>query len=90
MSRSRINAASQPTERLGHGAIDALFGTCKAFMARVGEAPGLWKSDIDAAFRRVPLIPEHRAFAWVAFLAGTCVHVAQHFAAPSSATSSVL
>eukprot|EP00959_Pyramimonas_sp_CCMP1952_P084138 1759443-Pyramimonas_sp.AAC.1 len=72
MSRSRINAASQPTERLGHEAIDALFGTCKAFVARVGEAPGLWMADINAAFRRVPLMPEHCAFAWVAFLASTC------------------
>lgn len=89
MSRSRINAASQPTERLGHEAIDALFGTCKAFVTRVGEAPGLWKADIDAAFRRVPLLPEHRALAWVAFLVGTCVYVAQHFAAPFGATSSV-
>eukprot|EP00959_Pyramimonas_sp_CCMP1952_P395457 8286119-Pyramimonas_sp.AAC.1 len=62
MSRSRINAAPQPTERLGHEAMDALFGTCKAFVARVGAAPGLWKADIDAAFRRVPLTAEHRAF----------------------------
>ena len=40
MSRSLINAASQPKERLGHEAIDALFGTCKAFVARVGEGSG--------------------------------------------------
>ena len=33
-------------------------------------------------------MPEHRAFAWIAFLAGTCVYVAQHFAAPFGATSS--
>ncbi|CAK0869818.1 unnamed protein product [Prorocentrum cordatum] len=81
MSRSRIDAASQPTERPSHEAIDALFGACKAFVARVGEAPGLWEAGIDAAFRRAPLMSEHRAFAWVAFLVGTCVYVAQHFAA---------
>ena len=89
MSRSLINAASQPTERLGHKAIDVLFGACKACAARVGEAPGLWKTDKDAAFRRVPLMAEHRAFAWIAFLVDKCVYVAQHFAAPFGATSSV-
>ena len=88
-SRSLINGATQPRERLRHEAIDDLFGACKAFVERVGEAPGLWKADIDAAFRRVPLTPAHRAFAWITFLVGTCVYVSQHFAAPFGATSSV-
>ena len=28
--------------------------------ARCAQAPGLWKSDIDSAFRRIPVKPEHR------------------------------
>ena len=49
----------------------------------------LFKADIDAAFRRIPLIPQHRAYATVAFMhAGTMV-ILQHMAAPFGAISSV-
>ena len=33
----------------------------------MGELPGLWKADVDAAFRRLPIKAEHRWAASVAF-----------------------
>ena len=36
----------------------------------MGEVPGLWKADIDAAFRRIPVRPEHRWACGIAFMVG--------------------
>ena len=50
-----------------------------------GEDVLLFKADIDAAFRRVPLRPRDRDFAWVAFRHGDTVLIAQHTALPFGA-----
>ncbi len=51
--------------------------------------PALWKVDVDSAFRRIPLRPEHGWASWVAFMVAGCVYVSQHFACPFGACSSV-
>ncbi len=45
----------------------------------MGEVPGLWKADIDAAFRRIPVRPEHRWACGVAFKVEKQVRVPTHF-----------
>ena len=89
MTKAKINEATRPQERLHHDAVDALFEAARIFQEVAGRAPALWKADIDAAFRRVPIRAEHRRFAWVVFSAAGKVWAAQHAAAPFGATSSV-
>ena len=89
MTKAKINAATRPQERLHHDAVDALFEAARIFQDVAGRAPALWKADIDAAFRRVPIRAEHRRFAWIVFSAAGQVWAAQHAAAPFGATSSV-
>ena len=50
----------------------------------------MWKADIDAAYRRLPISPGHRSFAWIAFrLSETETVLAQHMAMPFGAVASV-
>ena len=55
----------------------------------VGHPPGLFKADVDAAFRRVPLAPEHYWAGAVAFVYNGDVLVSSHRACPFGATASV-
>ena len=56
---------------------------------RVCQVPGLWKADIDSAFRRVPLQDSHKWAAVVAYIHDGVPWVAQHHAMPFGATASV-
>ena len=56
----------------------------------VCQAPGLWKADIDAAFRRVPLQESHQWAAVVAYLYHGEPWVAVHRSMPFGATASVV
>ena len=47
-------------EKLRHNTLDNLSDGMIAHKRRTGKAPGLFKADIDSAFRRVPIKPEHR------------------------------
>ena len=49
----------------------------------------MFKADIESAFRRVPLKPEHRNFATIAFKVKEMIMILQHMAAPFGAVSSV-
>ena len=89
MSRSMVNEATQPQERLRYDGVDLLCTACRLFRSHAGVSPHLWKADIDSAYRRVPLRASHRRLAMVAFRAVQTVWVSQHFAAPFGATSSV-
>ena len=44
-----------------------------------------FKADIDSAFRRIPLRPEHRRFAWIIYCFAGVVWGAQHMALPFGA-----
>mgnify|MGYP006979709385 FL=1 len=41
----------------------------RMFVAVLGEIPGLFKADIDAAFRRIPIKPAHRWACGITFRA---------------------
>ena len=50
----------------------------------------IWKADIDSAFRRLPLKPEHRDLAWVVWrMDKTHMAIAKHFSMPFGAIASV-
>lgn len=46
---------------------------------------GFYKADIDAAFRRVAIRPDHRAYAWVAYTVDGVQMTSQHLAMPFGA-----
>ena len=50
-----MNACCTQEEKLTNDGVDHLFHVVREFTEKVGEVPGLWKADIDAAYRRVPL-----------------------------------
>jgi hypothetical protein len=84
------NECAQQEAKLQMDGLDALVAAIQSYVAIAGKAPHLWKADIDAAFRRVPIQPQDRWAAWVAFLAedGTPV-AAQHYAQMFGAIASV-
>ena len=65
----------------------ALYVRARFAIAR--QVPGLWKADVDAAFRRVPLAADHLWAAGVAYYCGGVIWAAFHHAMPFGATSSV-
>ena len=54
-----------------------------------GIPPALWKLDVDAAFRRIPLRPEHLWASKIAFLYKGMPHFSTHFACPFGSSASV-
>ena len=84
-TRAGVNPCCAASERLRVDNIDMLFNLVSAFFVAVGIAPSLWKSDIDAAFRRIPLRPSERWAAYVAFIAYGKTYLAGHFALPFGA-----
>ena len=68
-SRGGVNAACQPAERLQLDGADVLVDAIRFFRDRHGCAPALFKADVDSAYRRIPIAPEHR---WAAY--STYVH----------------
>ena len=46
-----------------------------------------WKEDVHAAYRRAPVLPEHRPLLWVAFVAEGQVWAAGHNSMPFGYTS---
>ena len=63
---------------------------CMKRLARQGGiAPALWKADIDSAYRRIPLKPEHRWAAWSAFVVAGVTMVSGHLTMPFGAVAAV-
>lgn len=84
-----VNGHCAIPERISHDHLDDLEVAMRAFMRLFGERPGLWKADIDAAFRRVPLCQQHRWAAGVAYILKGEIWLAFHNAMPFGAASSV-
>ena len=85
---------------MSHDTVDALFDASRilASCAPPGsrhqctplcQAPQgpleFFKADIDSAFRRIPLRPDHRRFAWVIYCFAGSIWGAQHLALPFGA-----
>ena len=86
---SGLNATTAPGEKLHHHHLDQLLAVAAAVRATDMEIPMLWKADIDAAYRRIPVMPEDRELLHVAVLHEGVTMVARHHAAPFGAVASV-
>ena len=89
-----VNGATAPQEKLSHDTLDLLAEVLCLFRGcvpdtRVGETPGLFKADIDSAFRRIPVREVDRWAGGVTFVAKGKTFIAQHFACPFGAVASV-
>lgn len=79
-SGSGIKACAQ---QHGNITMDSLYHLVAALTMLVmvtGCIPSRWKADIDAAYWRVPLLPEHRWAAWVVVVFKGVPIAPQHFA----------
>ena len=88
-SANGTNGACRATEKLVNEHIDQLLIIIAKIWATTGKAPGLWKADVDAAYRRVPVMNHHRKFLWVVIKHEGQVWVARHNATCFGATASV-
>ena len=84
-----MNGFVMPTERLNHDTLDAPALSASMFVDLVGEVPALFKADVDSAFRRIPVLPQHRWACGVAFKMRDTIFTAQHYACPFGAVASV-
>ena len=55
LSASGVNGCCAQEEKLSNDGVDTLFQVARQFTELVGEVPWLFKADIDAAYRRIPL-----------------------------------
>ena len=62
-----VNGCTAVPEKIHMDHLDALVAAMRAFREIFGEVPALWKADVDSAFRRIPLRPEHRWAAGVTY-----------------------
>ena len=67
MKPCSVNGHTSAREKLRHDSLDKLWHTMRIFVELVGDAPGLFKVDVDSAFRRVPLQPDHQWAGGIAY-----------------------
>jgi len=84
-----VNGFCAVPERVKHDHLDELAASMKLFLLWMGTLPGLFKADVSAAFRRIPLRPDHAWAAGVVYRQGNSVWVSWHKACMFGATSSV-
>ena len=60
MKASSVNGIAFVPEKVKHDHLDDLAAAMTMCKDAFNMDPALWKADIDAAFRRVPLKPKHR------------------------------
>ena len=89
MKDDSVNGHTGMQERVRHDHLDDLARAMRECWHAFGEAPGVWKADVDAAFRRIPVRPIHRWAAGVAYVADGDVWVSRHCGMPFGATASV-
>ena len=88
-SVSGCNAAAVASERLKTDSLDAYLELLQSLYAHSGSDISMWKADIDSAYRRVPVAPEHRDFGWVAFKHHDAIYASQHYCLPFGSMPSV-
>ena len=66
-TESKRNACTAPTEELMYDTLDAFFEVLKIAAEKLEADLEMFKADIDSAFRRIPIAPSHREFAYIAF-----------------------
>ena len=89
LSRSGVNGSTSVGEKFRPEAVDALYRVTRSLAQGTREALKFYKADIDAAIRRIPVMPVHRCFLFFVFLVQGIAHVAGHMAMPFGAVASV-
>jgi len=89
MREFSVNGHSAIPEQVKHDHIDCLAASMSRMVLLMGVTPGIFKADIAAAFRRIPIMPEHMWAAGVAYIFDGVVYVSWHKACMFGATSSV-
>ena len=89
MRRSKVNEATCASEKLKCDTIDALLDAMKSIALATNCELGLFKADIDSAYRRVPLAVSERTLAYVVYLFEGVPHVSGHLACPFGSIASV-
>ena len=84
-----VNGFCTPTEHLHHNHLDAMMVYVQKFLLLVGIVPGLFKADMDSAYRRVPIDVDHIWASGIAFLCGGQIWTSVHNACPFGAVASV-
>ena len=78
MSASMINAATCAAEKCSCDTLDVFFASMRRLEQLVKGPKQLWKADIDAAFRRIPIQPNHRQYAQVVLQVGDVVYTSAY------------
>lgn len=86
---SGCNIATFPGEKLVYESLDHFLAALRRAGDLMGDGLSMWKADIDSAYRRIPVLPAHRPFAWVVFLWAGCAFAAQHVGLPFGSVASV-
>ena len=89
MRKSKVNAATCVSEKLKRDTTDMLMDTMRATALATREGIGMFKADIDAAYRRVPISPGDRDLAYVVYMFEGVPQVSGHLACPFGSISSV-
>lgn len=88
-TRSHMNACTQPTEKLSCDTLDAVFRTLRELSLKLDCPISMFKADIDAAFRRVPIAAAQRRYGKVVFKHKSRVMVSEHVCMPFGSIASV-
>jgi hypothetical protein len=88
-SRSSVNAAVEPGEKLSVEGADSLVSALRAYRELNGDDIGLWKADIDSAYRRIPVAPSHRWTVVSIFMCLGTIMASTHLSLPFGAVASV-
>ena len=84
-----VNGCTVVPVGIHHDHVDKLALVMRGFLRRLKVLPGLFKADVNAAFRRIPLRPSHRWAAAVVFRHQQQIMIASHMACPFGSTSAV-
>ena len=88
-SRSGCNAVTFPAEKLVYESLDSFTAALRRAHGRLGCKMGLWKADIDSAYRRIPVHPAHGQHGWIVFLLHGQAWASQHKGLPFGSVASV-
>ena len=88
-TQSHVNACCRPTEKLSCHSLDTLVELARLRRTSTDAPLSLWKADIKAAFRRIPVKPEQRKWLGVVFAGHDKTYIAQHNAMPFGCVGSV-
>ena len=84
-----VNKCCQPCEKLKNENIDLLVTAIESFQMQTNSIPFVWKADVDAAYRRIPIRDEDLWAMGIAFKHDNEIWTSQHLATPFGSVGSV-